>query len=195
MYKDRMLDYYPNVIRSVNEFRTIVDAEYPEFEALKTARDQVVDDAYLTTMSEDRIVEWEKALNIRPPLDSTIENRRDTIIARMRGQGKLNTELINLIVKTFTGGTAQSWYSLQDNVLHINILPPSNSKNFNLNSVIQELDRRVPAHLGLSVNQVFATWDQISDRCATWNDVKNTYPTWEDVLVAVHDQSASVANE
>ena len=189
-----MLDYYPNVIRSIKEFRAIVDGEYPEFEALKTARDRVIDDAYLTTMTEDRIIEWEKALKITPPLDSTIENRRDVIIARMRGQGKLNTALINLIVKTFTGGTAESWYSISDNTLYINILPPSNDKNFNLDSVIQELDRRVPAHLGLNITQVFATWDQIHDKCATWNDVNDTYETWQDVQVAVHESSARVAD-
>lgn len=190
-----MLDYYPNVIRSIKEFRAIVDGEYPEFEALKTARDRVIDDAYLTTMTEDRIIEWEKALKITPPLDSTIENRRDVIIARMRGQGKLNTALINLIVKTFTGGTAESWYSISDNTLYINILLPSNDKVFNLDSVIQELDRRVPAHLGLSVQRVYASWDQIENRCATWNDVKTTYDTWQDVYVAVNSnsQSASVA--
>lgn len=193
MYKDRMLGYYPNVIRSIKEFRGIVDAEYPEFESLRSAQDKVIDDAYLTTMGEARIIEWENVLNIKPPANSTIENRRDTIIARMRGQGKLNTNLINLIVKTFTGGTANSWYSLQDNTLYINVLPPSNDKDFNLDSVIQELDRRVPAHLGLSVTQVFATWDQIQDKSATWNDVKTTYETWQDVHITVHESSASVA--
>jgi hypothetical protein len=192
MYKDRMLGYYPNVIRSIKEFRAIVDAEYPEFEALKAGRNKVIDDAYLTTMGEDRIIEWEKALKIIPLTDSTLEDRRDTIIARMRGQGKLNTALINLIVNTFTGGTAQSWFSRSDNTLYVNILPPSNDKNFKFENVVQEIRPRVPAHLGLNIQRVYASWDQIANRCATWNDVNTTYETWQDVHVAVNSQQANV---
>ena len=65
MYYERMNSYYPEVIRTIAEFQAIIDSEYPEFEGLESGRDEVINDAYLPTMSEARISQWEQLLNIK----------------------------------------------------------------------------------------------------------------------------------
>ena len=109
MFKERMLGYYPTAIQSIKEFQSIIDSEYPEIESVNSEYDRLVSDAYMLTMGEDRLVEWEQLLNIRPVEGSTVSARRDTIIARVRAQNKLNTSTINAIVNAFTGGEAESW--------------------------------------------------------------------------------------
>ena len=37
MYRTRMNEYYPEVVRTIKEFQAIIDAEYPEFENLGEA--------------------------------------------------------------------------------------------------------------------------------------------------------------
>ena len=181
MYRARMNNYYPEVIKSIQEFQAIIDATYPEFEELEKCNERVLADAYLQTMNEERVEEWESMLGIRPLLDSTIEDRRDTIIARIRSQGKLNTEMINTIVGTFTGGTANSWVA--DGVLYVEITPPPDNKSYRFENVEQELAKKVPAHLGLSVKRNYATWGEIKEICATWANVNSTFKAWEDVLL------------
>ena len=183
MYRERMNSYYPQVIQSITEFKTIIDAVYPELEDLAVAKDRIVEDAYLLTMSEGRILEWESILGIKPLEDSTLSDRREVIIARIRGQGKLNTKLINSIVNTFTGGTANSW--VEDSTLYVEITPPLGNKQFKFANVEQELSLKVPAHLNLKVSRNYLDWVEIKRDFPTWQDVKDNFTTWEDVYLFV----------
>ena len=183
MYRERMNSYYPEVIRSIKEFQAIIDAEYPEFEDLEIAKNSIVENAYLSTMGESRIMEWEKILNIKPVENSSLSDRRETIMARIRGQGKLNSELINSIVNTFTGGTANSW--IEDSVLYVEITPPPTNKQYIFANVEQELAKKVPAHLGFQVSRNYFEWKEIKANYPTWKDVKNNFNSWNDVYLFV----------
>lgn len=180
MYKDRMINYYPEVVKAITEFQAIIDAEYPIFEELAEARKKVIDDAYLTTMGETRISQWEQMLGITPIKDSSVEDRRDTIIARIRGQGKLNTATINSIVNTFTGGTARSW--VENSCLYVEITPPPNNKSYRFANVEQELKKKIPAHLGFNVKRNYYEWQDVLDNQVIWQNVYDL-GTWERVYL------------
>lgn len=181
MYKERMNGYYPQVVQAITDFQAIINAEYPEFEDLADGRDRVINDAYLSTMSEERVEQWENILGIKPLNDSTVSDRRETIIARIRGQGKLNTALINSIVNAFTGGTANSWVA--DSVLYVEITPPPGNKQFKFANVEQELSLKVPAHLGFAVSRNYYDWSEVHSAYPTWQDIKNSFDTWGDVYL------------
>lgn len=183
MYQKRMNSYYPQVIQCIAEFKAIIDAEYPEIEKLSDGVQRVIDDAYLLTMSEERITEWETMLSIKPLPDSTLEDRRDVIIARIRGQGKLNTALINKIVNTFTGGTARSWVA--NSCLYVEITPPPNNKQYRFENVEQELKIKQPAHLGFKCSRNYYEWNELRKLIETWGDVYEYFDTWEDVFLYV----------
>jgi hypothetical protein len=180
MYKDRMINYYPSVVSAITEFQAIIDAEYPVFEDLAKAREKVLNDAFLTTMGETRIAQWEQILNITPIKDSTLEDRRDTIIARIRGQGKLNTDTINAIVNTFTGGTAVSW--VENSCLYVEITPPPNNKSYQFANVEQELKAKIPAHLGFNVRRNYYEWEDVLDNQILWQTVYDI-GTWDNVYL------------
>lgn len=183
MYRERMNSYYPQVIQAILEFQAIIDAEYPEFETLEECNERVISDAYLLTMGEDRVKEWENMLGIQPLEDSTVDDRRDTIVARIRGQGKLNSEMINTIVGTFTGGTANAW--IANSVLYVEITPPPNNKQYRFENVEQELANKIPAHLGFEIKRNYYTWEETKNKYATWGDVNSTFDKWGDVLLFV----------
>lgn len=183
MYQERMNSYYPHVIQAILEYKAIIDSEYPEFELLAEGRERVTTDAYLLTMGEDRIKQWEKILSIKPIAGSTVSDRRDTIIARIRGQGKLNTALISSIVNAFTGGTANSWVA--DSTLYVEITPPPTNKQYQFANVEQEIAKKIPAHLNLLVSRNYFTWGDVYNNHDTWNDVKTALPTWNDVYLFV----------
>ena len=193
MYKERMNGYYPMVVRSILEFQSIIDSEYPEFEDLDKGKNTVINDAYLITMEEDRILQWEQILGITPVPNSTVDDRRDTIIARIRGQGKLNTAMINSIVNAFTGGTAKSW--IENSVLYVAITPPPNNKQYQFKNVEQELSKKVPAHLGFKISRNYFTWQDIYDNFDTWQNVENDLSTWEDVYLFVPFTSSGTVIE
>lgn len=181
MYRDRMIGYYPQAIQSILEFKAIVDGEHQEFTSVDEGLNQIILDAYLTTMSEERIKQWEKKLNIHPLSNSTLSDRRETIIARIRGQGKLNTESINRIVNTFTGGKARSW--IEDSTLHVEVTPPPGNKDYQFTNLKKELTSKIPAHLGFEIYRVYPTWGEVKTNNQDWLDVHINYNTWDDVRV------------
>lgn len=183
MYGQRMINYWPQVVSCIKEFRAIIEAEYPEFDLLADTKDEVINDAYLLTMGEERIESWEKILGIIPIVGSSVDDRRDTIIARIRGQGKLNTALINAIVNAFTGGTAKSY--VKNSTLYVIITPPRNNKQYQFANVRQEIAKKTPAHLGLNVSRNYFTWGDINDNFDTWEQVNTDLPTWEDVYLFI----------
>lgn len=183
MYNERMISYYPPAIQRILEFKAIVDSESPELDALSNEKERVIGDAYLLTMGENRIKQWERILNIKPIEGSSIDDRRDTIIARIRGQGKLNTKLINTIVHTFTGGTANSWF--KDGVIYVEITPPPDNKSYKFNNVEQELKKKVPAHLELRVSRNYYEWNEVKNAQGTWDDIKNNFDNWNEVFIFV----------
>lgn len=183
MYKTRMFNYYTQVIQAISEFKAIIDGEYPEFEDISNGKDTVLTNSYLMTMGEDRIKQWERVFGIKPLESSTIDDRRDVIIARIRGQGKFNSALINSIVNTFTGGTAESW--VKDSVLYVSITPPPTNKQFVFSNVEQEIAKKLPAHLGLQISRNYYRWSDIKSNYSTWQDVSDTFDTWNDVFLFV----------
>lgn len=190
MYKERMLNYYPQVIREIFEFKAIIEAESEQMQAQSDGRDAVMNQSYLPTMGEVRIKQWEKALGITPIQDSSLDDRRDTVIARIRGQGKLNEALISSIVNAFTGGKAKSW--VENSTLYVEITPPPDNKQYQFANVEQELNKKLPAHLGLSVNRSYIDWNKIKTTFTTWQNVKDGFDTWEDVYLYV-PQSVSLS--
>lgn len=190
MYEERMLNYYPQVIREIFEFRAIIEAESEQMQAQSDGRDAVMNQSYLPTMGEVRIKQWEKALGITPIQDSSLDDRRDTVIARIRGQGKLNEALISSIVNAFTGGKAKSW--VENSTLYVEITPSPDNKQYQFANVEQELNKKLPAHLGLSVNRSYVDWNKIKTTFTTWQNVKDGFDTWEDVYLYV-PQSVSLS--
>ena len=180
-----MIEYYPEVIQKILEFQAIIDGEAPEIEALSDGVERVTTGAYLTTMSEERTVQWEHLLGIQPLLDSTLDQRRDTIIARIRGTGKLNTELINLIVYTFTGGTAKSF--VNNGTLYIRITPPPENKQYQFKDVEQEIMRKVPAHLRCEITRNYYTWNDVKNDYSTWETLSTEQDSWNSVLLLITD--------
>lgn len=179
-YRDRMLGYYPNAIQKIYEFQALVDSEGEEFDLLSLAKDQIVNDAYWLTMGEDRIAQWENKLSIIPSDDSTLDDRREVVIARIIGNGKVNTALIKSIVKTFSGGDCNVW--IADSVLYIRLLPSETNKDFILDNLRNEIKIKLPAHLGVDIDRAFRCWWEVDEDDPSWKNVNLYFGTWEDVL-------------
>lgn len=179
----RMLGYYPLVIQRLLEFQALCHAYGLAFDMLQSDINLAMNDAYLSTMSKERIVQWEVALGIIPNATDSIEDRRDAVIARFRGGNKLNTQAINDIVGAFTGGTANSWF--KGSTIYVEVTPPPTSKQYVFSNIEREFKRRVPAHLNINVSRNYSTWGEIQENFATWQSVKSQFATWEDVKLYV----------
>ena len=179
----RMLDYYPEVIKKIVEFKALMYSEGFEIDFIKSDIALALNDAYLSTMSESRIAEWESLLGLHYNATNTVEDRRERVIASIRGKGKLNTQLINAIVGSFTnGGTAESY--IEDSVLYVKINPPVDNKQYKFPNVEEALLPSIPAHLGLVVSRNYATWGEIAENFASWESI-HALENWESLKLYI----------
>lgn len=178
-----MLNYYPQVIKVLLEYQVLIQATGFEIDFFKSEFNLALNDTYLHTMGEERIVEWEKALGVTPAPNNSLEDRREVIMARFRGGYKLNTESISNVVRTFTNNDAESRF--EDSTVYVEILAPANNKQYKFDNVERELRRRIPAHLDLVVTRKYATWGEIKDNFSSWKDVHDKFNSWEDVYFYV----------
>jgi hypothetical protein len=185
-YNEQMLNYYPEVIKSIREFQELILTQSLEVEEMHQELTKILGNAYISTSNETRITEWEELLGITPldqgddDLETWLSDRRETILARVFQVPKLNSKAISDIVSIFTGGTAESHF--KNGVIHILITPPKDNKQYKFANVEQELSNKIPAHLQFTVSRNYYTWAEINDG-STWEDVKNKYATWEHIML------------
>ena len=179
--KMRVYSYYPLAVLEIKDIQCVLDVLIPYFYQCDLGLQEVLKNATFMTMSEERTQEWEKLFGITPIANSTLQDRRETIIARIRGIGKLNTESINAIVKTFTGGYAESYF--KNSTLYVEITPPPNDKRFIFENVEQELKRRVPAHINFKVSRNYYTWGEVDANNENWQAVEDNFESWFDLYL------------
>lgn len=180
--------YLPIILQDVAEYEALSCAESPLIEELETATNRIIDESFLTTMSEVRLAEWEKALGIIPN-NTSIEQRRSVVLSRFRGTGKLNKTLIQSMVNAFTGGTATVTFA--DGILKVSVAPPSSSfADFSIGALAEEIAKRKPAHILLNVELAYITWGQLKDGVPSWNDVRDSFTDWNEVYLFYTSQEA-----
>ncbi len=170
-----LLSYLPEFLRDVQEYQQIFSAENPEFDGIGTEIDGIFPEALIMECSEERIKQWEKALDVEA--QGTLTERRFYIKGVLNGKGKLNEETIKEIVRSYTGGEAD--VSLTNSILRVQVKPPENGEVYRFEDVERTLRPLVPAHLGLVVERFYSTW----------GDIKNNFADWE-VLSAMDDWQA-----
>lgn len=179
--RDRLYASYPQAVIEIKDIQAILNTLIPEFYNCDVGLQNVLANTTLLTMGEDRIKEWEKLLGISPIKNSTLQDRRDVIIARLKGLGKLNTTTIDNMVKQFTGGTCISYF--EDSTLFVEITPPQGDKSYIFKNVEQEIGRRVPAHISFRISRNYYEWGEIYEQEGTWENLNTHYETWEDVCL------------
>lgn len=190
-YNEQMLNYYPEVIKSIREFQALINTQSIEVEKMHEELARILGNSYVSSADANTITKWEKFLGITPlpqgedSLETWLSDRRETILARLYQSTKLNTKSIADIVSIFTGGSALSYF--KDGVIHILITPPKDNKQYKFTNVEQELKKKIPAHLIFQVERQYFTWFEIKENYPTWMDLKTDVETWENVYLWTPD--------
>jgi len=81
-----LLNYWPQYIRDLVEFKWIAKAEQPEFDRAAQDVRNAPQDFFLVSLSEYGCKRWEKILGISPAAGDTLETRRHRILLKYLDQ-------------------------------------------------------------------------------------------------------------
>jgi hypothetical protein len=194
-YNDQMFNRYPEIIKSIKEFQTLITVQSLEVEEMHEHLTKILSNNYINTADVSKIEKWEDYLGIVPlpqgedDYDTWINDRKATILARLYATEKLSERSISDLVRIFTGGTAKCYFS--NGMIHVIMSPPPGNKQFKFKNVEQEIRNKVPAHLQFEVRRDYFSWLELKSSYNTWWDLNENFETWKAVLHQVNVSATS----
>lgn len=177
---ERMMEYLPPYWHEYAEMKAIVQNEGAELDKLNNESEFILTDAFIMTMTERRIREWEKWLGLPPT--GTLEDRRWAILQYFAVISKLTKEAIQVLVSQLYKG-ARAIVRFKDSTIKITIkpLPEHDTEAIDFEILLKQLRTRKPCHIGLFADRYIGTWGEINKGFKTWGAVKGLRRNWQEV--------------
>lgn len=205
--------YLPPVVRKVREYEGITSTENPELQLLLEAFQNALDDQFVYTATEKGIERWEKMLDIKPPHNSTLEQRRAAILAILLAKIPINLDIIQTIIETYLGVPVKlelwwnennrTWGQIKNDFMNwgdvkrykwgdfyqnrepytITVHYQNTIEVTNLEPLLKMIYRLLPANLKVKFLFKYQTWGDIKRMYKNWGEVKQA--TWKRIKMGV----------
>lgn len=177
--------FVPDFIAEIEEFKSVFNIENKNFDELHSELEKVKGDMFITTASSDAITRIETFLRIKG--QGTLQQRKSFLISILQKGKKLNEQKIKEISNTITGSDCIITFfganeinnpEAGNGLLRVQILSPSNNKDYKYDDIVRTLKPLVPGHLKLLVIKYFSAWADVISNYANWSAVK-TANDWQ----------------
>ncbi|MCL2843599.1 MAG: YmfQ family protein [Oscillospiraceae bacterium] len=154
-----MLDYLPPVLREVRDFRCLMGQMQEVLVELWEQERETEDEYYLWTATERGLSHWETILGVRPRPGSSLEARRQVILARMSQTTPYCWQTLLTLLTALLGSREDFEAEIEGYRLTVWIAP--RVRGF-YEAVWELLRLVVPANLGVEVVSIYNTHGQLS---------------------------------
>lgn len=122
------------------------------------------------------LTRWENVYGVTTNLSLSYEQRREILMAKIRGQGTTTKKMIEDTAAAFSGGEVKV---IEDNPSHLFIIQFVGIKGIprNMQAFIAMLEDIKPAHLVYRFEYRYTVWNEL--KAYTWDHLKTM--TWDDV--------------
>lgn len=168
--------YVPPYLKQFKELMEIYQTEGYEVGALYLYyMEDLLAQAFISTATWG-LVSWESEYGIATNLSQTYEERREILLAKLRGQGTTTKEMIRQTAETFSGGEVEV---IEDNPNHFFIVRFVGIKGIpkNMNAFVNMLEDIKPAHLSYKFEYRYTVWNSLN--AYKWDDLNNM--TWGEI--------------
>lgn len=164
----KLLDYLPEYLKDIKEFKEIMNSEEEEIHELKDLIQDKLNQKFVDTATWG-LEFWEKELGLQVNPNLPYEERRARIKGRLRGVGKCDSDLIKQVVDSWTNGNVD--VSFEDCIkIKFNSIygVPSNIED--LQNAIKDIK---PVHLKVEYDYIYLLIKDIHN-AITINKLQNT---------------------
>lgn len=82
----KLIDYYPEFLSTIKEYRMITDTEQEETDQLWKRLSDGLDDQFIHSATEHGVERWEEMLGLTPKATASLEERKFLILAVVSGE-------------------------------------------------------------------------------------------------------------
>jgi hypothetical protein len=176
--KDYYVDlarYAPPFLAEIRELKAIYETEGYAVGLLEHELSDLLDQCFISTATWG-LTRWEQVYGLVTNMALSYEQRREILVAKLRGQGTTTAQMIQETAETFSGGEIQV---IEDNPNYHFIVRFIGVKGIprNMNAFIAMLEDIKPAHLSYSFEYRYTTWGELINR--SWTSVSGF--TWDSI--------------
>ncbi|MCB6610152.1 putative phage tail protein [[Clostridium] symbiosum] len=169
--------YVPPFISSIREMKEIYQTQGRETGLLRYYLYDLMAQCFVSTSSWG-ITRWEELLGITTNLKLSYEQRREIVLAKIRGQGTTTKQMLKNTAESFSGGEVDV---VEDSENHRFIVRFIGIKGIprNMQAFVAMLEDIKPAHLEYRFEYTYTTWNSL--KIFTWNDLLSK--TWDEIRI------------
>lgn len=97
-----LIEYLPVVLRNIQEFKVLADAEEPELAELWLRIKNALDDQFNISLTEYGLTRWEKILKIIPKTPA-LKDRRSVILTKLTAQPPFTIRMLHRMLTELCG--------------------------------------------------------------------------------------------
>ncbi|MFD0588840.1 putative phage tail protein [Paenibacillus sp. GCM10027627] len=172
-----MLNYWPDYLHDIREFRAIAEAEQPEIDGLTDGVNAMSRNFSVFTLDEVGIKRWENILGIAGKAADHMDSRRFRIISRIIDQIPITKRTLFAQLETLCG---KGGFTLQvDSETYTVSIKLALTSKYAFDDVVALVKRSLPANLVYRISIMYNQHGKLSNRThgqlalKTHNDLKN----------------------
>jgi len=176
-----MLNYLPRYYETSRVMQTILQAEGVEFDKLRQALDETLNQFFVRTATWG-LDRWEEEVGLTVTPDQPEAERRDKIISRLRGYGTATISVVKQVAEAYDKGAIDivedhAAYTITVHFVDTTGVPP------NLDDLKKAVRAVVPAHLEILYEFNYFLWDEWDRKQETWDQFDSLMLTWDQLEV------------
>lgn len=187
----RMATYLPGYYRHSSLMHGILQGQGSGIDDYAAAMADVVAQAFVPTATWGLDL-WERKLGIKTDYRLSIEERRSTIMAKLRGIGTVTVALVRAVAESYANGQVAVMDSpygyTYDLFRHVEGPPPYTViirfvDQFGIPPATEALKRAlreiIPAHLAIEYEYLYLYWDILDAQALTWDQLDALGLSWD----------------
>ena len=174
--KDYIIKTLHKLYRADKWINELFDSVGLTLDNISSTVDEIYNDNYFDTASEEAVKYYEYELGITPRADQSLDDRRAVIRARWINNGKVDINLLQEVANSWRNGLTNLEFI--GGKIHVTFISPIGIPA-DLEALKEVLEDTKPAHLAIYYAFLWLTWGQAKS-FGTWGDHKAN-GTWLDV--------------
>lgn len=167
--------YAPPFLSEIRELKAVYEAEGYAAGLLEHELSDLLDQCFIST-STWGLTRWEQVYGLATNMALSYEQRREILMAKLRGQGTTTAQMIKETAETFSGGEIEVIEDNPNNHFTVRFIGIKGIPR-NMNAFISMLEDIKPAHLAYSFEYRYTTWSELINR--SWSSAVGF--TWDSI--------------
>ncbi len=170
------IELLPERLRTVAEFIHICNAAGSELDKGNKLIANAVSNSFIATADDSGLLRWEKILNIFTPLYSTIEARREAVLAKLITKPPINTAFLKSIIEAYMGVAVEITVS----GYHITVNYRGESRAADITPLFVTIYDIIPANMTVSISYKYLVWGEVDAQALTWDSLDEMGLSWDE---------------